>query len=155
MCVCPFLFVRMYSIGSHLFHCKLRFLIHKAEYNRHILCNESQTQLASLLCGKRTFFEATLCVLFVPLSIWPRSNIYVSLLNSSPFFPSWFLLSQSLTTFALLYTSITACLSRSLSAFMSFSTPSLLPDLSSFHAALSAFLSSFMFSVINYNLGEV
>ena len=58
--------------------------------------------------------EAMLPVPFVPLSIWPRSNIYVSLLNSSPFFPSWFLLSQSLTTFAPLYTIITARLSFSL-----------------------------------------
>lgn len=134
------------------FHCKLHLSsvkhnIRDIQYVKKV----REPRLSSPLCGKGTFFVAMLSVPFVPLSIWPRSNIYVSLLNSSPVFPSWFLLSQSLTTFALLYTSTTARLSAFFVSLCSVSAT----DLSSFRTALSAFLCPFMFSLINYNAGGV
>lgn len=87
-----------------------------------------------------------LSVPFVPLSICPRSNIYVSSLNSEPCFLSCFLLCCSLTTFTRLHCAA-ACLSvppRRL-CYLTFPVSVLLRQ---------PFLASFMFSLINYSIGD-
>lgn len=95
---------------------------------------------------ERNILEAMLSVPFVPLSICPRSNIYVSLLNSEPSFLSGFLLCWSLTTFTLLH-SAAARLSvppRRL-CYLTFPVSALLRQ---------PFGASFMFFLINCSISD-
>lgn len=95
---------------------------------------------------ERSVLEAMLSVPFVPLSICPRSNIYVSLLNSEPSFLSCFLLCCALTTFTLL-PSAAVRLSVPLRrlCYLTFPVSALLR---------LRFLASFMFSLMNYSFGD-
>lgn len=109
------------------------------------VCKEKMTKPSSAL-WERNILEAMLSVPFVPLSICPRSNIYVSLLNSEPSFLSCFLLCWSLTTFTLLH-----CAAARLSVpprrlcYLTFPVSALLRQ---------PFLASFMFSLINYSISD-
>lgn len=136
------------------FSCKTFLGRRRYDYNDHTVffewvwppvCKEKMTKPSSAL-WERNILEAMLSVPFVPLSICPRSNIYVSLLNSEPSFLSCFLLCWSLTTFTLLH-----CAAARLSVpphrlcYLTFPVSALLRQ---------PFLASFMFSLINYSISD-
>lgn len=126
---------------------------HKAQHNRHTVRKEGQSDPAPPLCsvGKEHFRGDALCAFCSPVNLATIKYLcfLVELLTLLP------QLVSSLPVSDDIYPSAhQRC--PSLSAFFfPFSTPSLLPDLSSFRAALSAFLSSFMFSLINYDTADV
>lgn len=98
---------------------------------------------------ERNILEAMLSVPFVPLSICPRSNIYVSLLNSEPSFLSCFLRRGSVTTFTRLHSATAGPAWPSgpplRLCYLTFPVSALLRQ---------PFWASFMFSLINYSAGD-